>query len=345
MRVLVTGGAGYVGSHTVRRLQAAGHDTWVFDNLSTGHPEAVRSSAIVVGDLADRKSLHYALNRTRFDAVIHFAGVATVAESVSDPLAYYRQNVTNTLNLLDALRVFEIRRLVVSSSCAVYGNPDGSPVTEKTMTRPISPYGRSKMIIEQMLADCAAAYGMGSVALRYFNAAGAHADGSLGEDHLPEHHLIPLALQVALGQRSHLKILGTDYATPDGSAIRDYVHVDDLADAHLAALEAVQPGTSDCFNLGSGRGWSVRDVIRICEEVTGETIPVESGARRPGDPAALFADACRAAARLGWSPRYTELEEIIATAWRWHQQHPCGYGSFVPATIPFRVSEPLRAAA
>ena len=216
MKVLVTGGAGYVGSHTVRRLLAAGHEAYVYDNLSTGHRESIPDVPLIVGDLADSEPLASFLNRTRIDAAIHFAAVASVAESVAQPLRYYDQNVTNTIKLLEALRTHGIRRLVVSSSCAVYGNPDSSPITEETVPRPISPYGRSKLMIEQILADCASAHGLGYTALRYFNAAGAHPDASLGEDHTPETHLIPLALQVALGQRTELEVLGTDYPAPEG---------------------------------------------------------------------------------------------------------------------------------
>ena len=336
MKVLVTGGAGYVGSHTVRLLRTAGHEVCVYDNLSTGHHEAVVDVSgakinpivgdLVVGDLADRVTLSALMQAVSFDAVVHFAGVASVAESVHQPLLYYQQNVANTVTLLDCLREHGISRLVVSSSCAVYGNQDRSPITEELEPRPISAYGRSKLMIEHMLEDCATAFGLGYTVLRYFNAAGAHVGGQLGEDHSRETHLIPLALQVAMGQRSHLDILGTDYPTADGTAIRDYVHVDDLADAHLAALENIRPGRGLCCNLGVGQGWSVREVIRTCEAITGQTIKLKSQSRRPGDAAALFADSSRARALLGWTPSYNSLEEIVSTAWRWHESHPGGYG-------------------
>lgn len=325
MRILVTGGAGYIGSHAVRYFREQGHAVSVFDNLSMGHAVALGDTPLIVGDLGDPEALERLFTTVEVDAVVHFAGVASIAESIANPLKYYRQNVTNTTNLLEAMIRHDVRRLVVSSSCTVYGNATSNPIEEDALPRPVNPYGRSKLALEWAVADCAAASGLGYVALRYFNAAGAHPSGEMGEDHDPETHLIPLALQVAQGKRTHLEILGTDYPTPDGSCIRDYIHVDDLARAHLAALEYVQPGRSLCCNLGTGRGWSVREVVRICESVTGLPIAVREAARRPGDPPELVARVSRAQTLLNWEPQYLHLPEIVATAWNWHKRHPRGY--------------------
>ena len=324
-RILVTGGAGYIGSHTVRLLREQGYDVWIYDNLSVGHAEAVAGRQLIVGDLADRTTLHAAFEQQQFAAVVHFAGVASVGESMREPLLYYRQNVANTLALLEVMARHQVRKLVVSSSCTIYGIPTETPILETSVPNPVSPYGRSKLIIEWMLEDCAAAWGLGFAALRYFNAAGAQRDGTLGEDHTPESHLIPLALQVAAGQRPHLDLFGTDYPTPDGSCIRDYVHVEDLARAHLAALEHIQPGEKLFCNLATGRGWSVKEVVRLCEQVTGLGIRTIEQPRRPGDPPHLVAAVNTARTVLGWEPRYVELREIIETAWHWHRTHPRGY--------------------
>jgi UDP-glucose 4-epimerase len=324
-RVLVTGGAGYIGSHTVRLLREQGYDVWIYDNLSVGHAEAVGSRQLIIGDLADCNSLHTAFEQYRFAAVVHFAGVASVGESMRAPLLYYRENVANTLALLEVMARHQVRQLVVSSSCTIYGIPAETPILETSLPNPVSPYGRSKLMIEWMLEDCAAAWGLGFAALRYFNAAGAHPDGTLGEDHDPETHLIPLALQAAAGQRSHLALFGTDYPTPDGSCIRDYVHVDDLARAHLAALEQIQPGEKLFCNLGTGRGWSVREVVSLCEQVTGRSIRTIEQPRRLGDPPHLVAAVGAARTVLGWEPRYVDLREIIETAWNWHRTHPSGF--------------------
>jgi UDP-glucose 4-epimerase len=325
MRILVTGGAGYIGSHAVRLFLGRGHDVWVYDNLAMGHRAAVPGDRLIVGDLAELPRLDHALVMQRIEAVVHFAAFAFVGESVRDPGKYYQNNLVNTLNLMDCLRRQGIGKFVFSSTCATYGVPQQVPITEEEPQRPINPYGRAKLAVEQALADYAAAYGWGYAALRYFNAAGAAADGSIGEDHDPETHLIPLAIYAAQGRRPHLEIFGTDYPTPDGTCIRDYVHVDDLAEAHLLALERLQPGQGLRYNLGTGRGYSVREVIRCVEEVSGRPVPVKEGPRRPGDPPVLVAAADKVRSELGWQPRYGELRPIVETAWNWHAKHPRGY--------------------
>jgi UDP-glucose 4-epimerase len=326
MRILVTGGAGYVGSHTVRLLSARGHEFWVYDNLEMGHRAAVPEDRLIVGDLKDIDHLDHALLVNRVEAVIHFAAFAFVGESVTHPAKYYQNNLVNTLQLLDRLRRHGVGRLVFSSTCATYGTPDKLPLTEDHPQRPINPYGQTKLAAERAMADYAAAYPIGVAALRYFNAAGASPAGDIGEDHTPETHLIPLVLQTVLGRRPHIEVFGTDYPTPDGTCVRDYVHVDDLAAAHLLALEALRPGEFRTYNLGSETGSSVREVVRGAEEVTGKTVPVKEGPRRPGDPAVLVASADKAKRELGWSPRYTDLRTTIETAWNWHLLHPKGFG-------------------
>ncbi len=327
MKLLVCGGAGYVGSHCVRRLLAGGHEVVVFDNLCAGHREAVPASAgFVEGDLADADLLRRTLDGGGFDGALHFAAFLNVGESVNVPLKYYRNNVANTLNLLEALEASGVRRIVFSSTCAVYGEPPEMPIREDLPKNPINPYGTTKLAVEWMLRDACAAWGLGAVALRYFNAAGASADGVIGEDHDPEIHLIPLVLQVALGQREKIFIFGTDYPTPDGTCIRDYVHVEDLAEAHLRAIEGVAPGRFEAFNVGTGRGNSVREIIAAAREVTGHAIPAEETDRRPGDPPMLYAAPDKIGARFDWAPRYTEVRETIATAWAWHRANPRGFG-------------------
>lgn len=327
MKVLVTGGAGYIGSHAVRRLMRAGHDVWAYDDLSAGHRAAVPEGRLIEGHLADRRALAAAMRMLGIDAVMHFAALASVGQSVAEPARYYQNNVVGSLHLLEAMREVGVSRIVFSSTTAIYGVPEQMPITESAPQQPINPYGFSKLAVERIMADYAAAYGLGYAALRYFNAAGASQAGDLGEDHDPETHLIPIALSVALGQRSQMTVFGDDYPTPDGTCIRDYVHVDDLADAHLAALEKLAPGQGLQLNLGSGRGASVRQVLEACRRVTGHAIPAQCGARRAGDPPELVADASAARKLLDWQPNYTDVESIVRTAWNWHASHPHGYRS------------------
>lgn len=326
MNILVTGGAGYIGSHAARWLDRAGHDVWVYDNLSQGHRGAALKGKLIVGELADFELLRQTLVERRIEAVMHFAAFALVGESVSDPAKYYRNNVVASLTLLDAMRAADVKRIVFSSTTATYGEAKKIPITEDEPQLPINPYGFAKLVIERALADYAHAYGFGYAALRYFNASGASPDGDLGEDHTPESHLIPLVLQVALGQREKITIFGDDYPTPDGTCIRDYIHVDDLADAHVRALARLQAGQGIKVNLGTGRGYSVREVIDACRRITGRPIEAVVGARRPGDPPELVADSSRARRELDWRPKYEDLNDIVATAWKWHSSHPQGYG-------------------
>lgn len=325
MNILVTGGAGYVGSHAARRLAQAGHQVWIYDNLCLGHRQACPADRLIVGDLADRPRMESALRENRIEAVMHFAAFASVGESVSHPAKYYDNNVLGSLSLLEAMRAAGVSRIVFSSTTATYGVPEKMPISEDTPQRPINPYGFTKLVVERALADYSQAYGFAYAALRYFNASGASPEGDIGEDHQPESHLIPLVLQVALGQREQITVFGEDYSTPDGTCIRDYVHVDDLADAHLRALDRLQAGQGIQLNLGTGRGYSVREVIEACRRVTQHEIPAVLGPRRPGDPPELVADARRAREQLGWQPRYQEIDEIVGTAWRWHFTHPHGY--------------------
>lgn len=325
MNILVTGGAGYVGSHTAHFLDRGGHNVWIYDNLSTGHQAAALKDRLVVGDLHNGDTLRYVLQSHKIDAVMHFAACALVGESVVDPAKYYRNNLVGTLSLMEAMLECGVQRIVFSSTAATYGEPEEMPIREDFPQQPVNPYGFTKLAIERALEDYTRAYGWGFAALRYFNACGAAADGKLGEDHDPETHLIPLILQVALGQRERITVFGNDYPTPDGTCVRDYVHVDDLATAHAAALEHLEDGTALKLNLGTGRGNSVREVIDACRHVTGHEIPEVAGQRRPGDPPELVADPSRAMNTLGWQPRYTDIDEIVATAWRWHSAHPRGY--------------------
>jgi len=326
MNILVTGGAGYVGSHAARLLDRSGHDIWIYDNLSEGHRGAVRDGRLIQGELEDRPALETVLANKQIDAVMHFAAAAYVGESVLDPAKYYRNNIAGTCSLLEAMLAANVKRIVFSSTTATYGVPSKIPITEDESQQPISPYGFTKLVIERALADFARAYDFSYAALRYFNAAGAADDGSIGEDHDPETHLIPIVLQVALGRRDRIEIFGDDYPTPDGTCIRDYIHVDDLADAHLQALEHLQPGKGLMLNLGTGRGYSVREVIEACRRVTGHAIPDRVAARRDGDPPELVADSTLAQETLNWQPQHTDIESIVETAWRWHKAHPEGFG-------------------
>ena len=317
-RILVTGGAGYIGSHCCKALAEAGHEPVVFDSLVMGHREAVRFGPVLQGDMRDVTALGAAMRETRPDAVLHFAALALVGESVAHPERYYSVNVVGTLNLLEAMRTAGVDRLVFSSTCAVYGEPERVPMTEDLPRRPINPYGASKLACEMMMEDFDSAHKIRSVRLRYFNAAGADPRAEIGEWHDPETHLIPLVLDAALGRRPAISIFGTDYPTPDGTALRDYIHVMDLADAHLAALRHLMDGGgSAALNLGTGSGASVREVIRTVESVTGRKVPVVEAPRRAGDPPALVADPRRAEALLKWRAK-KDLSAMVEDAWRWH---------------------------
>lgn len=321
MNILVCGGAGYIGSHMVKMLTEAGHHTTTFDNLSTGHRLAVQWGELVIGDLLDAAALRGLFAERRFDAVMHFSAKSLVGESVAQPAAYYRNNVIGTFNLLEAMRAAGVPRFVFSSSAATFGNPVAGRIDEQHPQAPINPYGETKLIVERMLRDYAAAYGLRSVSLRYFNAAGADPAGHIGEAHDPETHLIPNVLKAALDPAKQLKVFGQDYATPDGTCVRDYIHINDLCQAHLLALGHMehQQGAHG-FNLGNGQGFSILEIIRAAEQVTGQKIPYQACQRRPGDPPTLVADATRARQQLGWQPQYTEITEILRTAWHWHRK-------------------------
>ena len=328
MKVLVAGGAGYIGSHTVLALQEAGHEPVVYDNCSRGHREAIEALGVpaVVADLDDREALRNALAEHRPDCVMHFAAYAYVGESVHEPLMYYRNNVATTVGVLEAMREAGVNKFVFSSTCAVYGDPEKVPITEDDRKAPVSPYGRSKWQVEQILSDLAAADdSFRYAALRYFNACGCDPEGRVGEDHDPETHLIPVVLQAIQGKRDKVTVFGTDYPTPDGTCVRDYIHVADLADAHIRAMDALDREKVIKLNLGTGRGFSVREIIECAEKVTGKPAPVEYGPRRAGDAVALYADPSAAKEVLGWEARYKDPEQIIRTAWAWHEKHPDGY--------------------
>ncbi|MEN6559100.1 MAG: UDP-glucose 4-epimerase GalE [Thermoguttaceae bacterium] len=327
MNVLVSGGAGYIGSHAVRQLLDAGHRVAVIDNLYRGHIAAVdRRAAFFKLDLADTAELTDVLARHDVDCVMQFAALTYVGESVADPLAYYYNNTAGTMSLLRAMRTVGVKRLVFSSTCATYGEPETTPLVETMRQQPVSPYGWSKWCVERVLRDYAAAdREFAFVAPRYFNVAGAAVDGSLGEDHRPETHLIPVLLRAALGRQEKVTVFGADYPTPDGTCIRDYIHVEDLCAAHIAAMNALQPGDTRFYNLGIGHGYSVKQVIESVLRVTGRRIPIEYGPRRAGDPAMLFANADKIHRELGWSARHIEIDDIVATAWNWFKNHPDGY--------------------
>jgi UDP-arabinose 4-epimerase len=319
--VLVTGGAGYIGSHTCKVLALEGYEPITFDNLSSGHTWAAKWGPLERGDILDRTALDRTIEKYHPDACFHFAAFAYVGESASDPGKYYRNNVAGSLTLLEALRDHGVNQFVLSSTCATYGITEKVPIDETLPQAPINPYGASKLMVERMLADFQAAHRLRSVALRYFNAAGADPDVEIGEDHDPETHLVPLVLDAACGDREAITIFGTDYETPDGTCIRDYVHVTDLAKAHVLALKALELGlTHRVFNLGNGHGYSVREVIESVERVTGLPVPVRFGERRPGDPARLISNSMRAANELQWRPHITSLDDIVSTAWEWHKR-------------------------
>jgi len=328
MNVLVAGGAGYIGSHTAKRLKEAGHSAVIYDNLSRGHRAVadILKVPAVWADLDDRAALAQALRRHAIDTVMHFAAYAYVGESVEKPLLYYHNNVATTVTVLAAMAQAGVEKFVFSSTCAIFGSPDRIPINEDAAKGPVSPYGRSKLMVEQILADHQAARpAFGFAALRYFNASGCAADGTLGEDHEPETHLIPRVLMAATGRIDKLTVFGTDYPTPDGTNVRDYVHVDDLADAHILAMEKMRPGEPMYLNLGTGRGFSVKEIIAAAQRVTGRPIRVEYGPRRAGDAVALYADPSRARAVLGWQAKHTDPESIIRSAWTWFVKNPKGY--------------------
>jgi UDP-glucose-4-epimerase GalE len=323
--VLVTGGAGYVGSHGCKALRDAGYRVVVLDNFVAGHPEAAKYGDIVEADVSNVAAVQSAIHRHRIAAVMHFAAFLDVAESVREPARYYRNNVTGTLAVLQAMAAASVERFVFSSTCATYGEPLETPIPESHPQLPINAYGESKLAVERALPHFERAYGIKWVALRYFNAAGADPDGEIGEDHAPEIHLIPRAIEAATGG-APLQVFGSDYPTPDGTCLRDFVHVTDLADAHVKALQHLSRGrASAAYNLGTGRPHSVREVIASVERVTGRTVAWKMAPRRPGDPAALYATAKKAEYELGWTPRFTDLDSIVRTAWQWHHAHPHGY--------------------
>ena len=327
MAILVTGGAGYIGSHCVAALLERGEDVVVVDNLSKGHRAALKGGRLYVGDVGDREFLRGVFSREPIQAVIHFAAFSLVGESVSVPERYFRNNVTAGLSLIETMIEFKVPYLVFSSTAATYGEPEHVPIVETDRQLPTNPYGESKLIVEHMLKWCDAAHGLKFVALRYFNVAGAWHDGSIGEDHRPETHLIPVILQVAQGKRDKLSLFGADYPTRDGTCVRDYIHVEDLIDAHFLALEYLKEGNpSASFNLGNGQGFSNREIIEAARKVTGHPIPVTEEGRRPGDPATLIASSQKAMDVLGWKPRHPDVEDVIASAWKWHAAHPDGYG-------------------
>lgn len=326
IHILVVGGAGYIGSYMCKYLAGNGYNPIVLDNLVYGHRQAIKWGPFVEGSMSDSGLLNQIFSEYQIAAVMHFAAFCYVGESVTMPGKYYRNNVSNTLNLLNVMVARNVSNFIFSSSCAVYGEPVAIPITEQHSQMPINPYGRTKLIVEQMLDDFRNAYGLEYVSLRYFNAAGADPESEVGEDHNPETHLIPLVLQTALGQRENINIFGNDYPTRDGTCVRDYIHIDDLAQAHILALDRLlrgQPGGA--YNLGNGEGYSVKEVIEVARSVTGKPIAAKIVERRPGDPAVLIGSSEKAINELGWKPRFPDLRTIIATAWQWHKSHPDGY--------------------
>lgn len=322
LKVLVVGGAGYIGSHMVKMLSLAGHDVVTLDDLSNGYKDAVKYGEFIEGDIADVDLLNQLFSDNAFDGVMHFASYIQVGESVEKPSMYYKNNVTNTQILLDAMIEHGVKNFIFSSTAATFGEPEYTPINEAHPQKPINPYGHSKLMVEQILADFDHAYGLKSVSLRYFNAAGADPDGELGERHIPETHLVPLVLQAASGRRDSIAIFGTDYDTPDGTCVRDYIHINDLCSAHLLGLEhLVAGGDSRAYNMGNGQGYSIKEVIDVAKKVTGNDFEVKLAARRDGDPAKLVADSALLQKELGWAPQYTDLETIIRHAWEWEQKH------------------------
>ena len=329
MNILLTGGAGYIGSACLRRLLRHGHNPIAFDNLTEGNPPSVPDAAnrLVVGELADRKLLTEVMLDRKIEAVMHFAALTSVPDSISDPDSYYSVNVLGTKNVLDAMRDANVRRIVFSSTSATYGFHNEMPLRETSAQLPETPYGTTKQAAERMIAEYSRAYNFGYTLLRYFNAAGADPDGQFGEDHKKEGHLIPLILYTALGRRDKVLLYGNDWPTPDGTCVRDFVHTDDLAQAHQLAIESLEPGMGRVYNLGSGTGSSLLDVLKACEQAVGAPIPHEIVGRRPGDPAILIATPEKIMKELGWKPQFPDIQSITATAWRWHSSHPQGYAS------------------
>ena len=329
MNVLIIGGAGYIGSHCVRQLEDAGHRPVVLDNFVKGHRQAIDPSiTLYEGDLGDEELVGEVLEKEKIDIVMHFAAHAFVGESVEEPLKYYDNNVVKPIRLLRTMLANKVTKFVFSSSCATYGAPEKLPITEDTPQQPINPYGQTKLDMENILRASAHAYGLSFAAFRYFNAAGAAKDGSIGEDVEPATRLTPIAIAVAMGKRKELEIFGTDYPTPDGTCLRDYVHVDDLSRAHIAIFDKLEmPGAAYFYNLGTGRPYSVREVIEATEKVTGLKVPTKESSRRPGDPPSLYADSSKAQKELDWKIEYPDIESIIETSWKWHQSHPNGFES------------------
>lgn len=324
--ILVCGGAGYIGSHMVAELLENNHEVVVLDSLVKGHKEALLGGKLYVGDLRDRKILDKVFTENKIDAVIDFAAFSLVGESMTEPLKYFNNNVYGTISLLEAMRDYNVKYIVFSSTAATYGEPEVVPITEDSKTIPTNAYGESKLLVEKILRWCDHAYGIKYTTLRYFNAAGAHISGKIGEDHSPETHLIPIILDVALGNREKIMMFGDDYDTKDGTCVRDYIHVSDLASAHSLALKRLMNGgDSAIYNLGNGTGFTVKEMVEIARKVTGHPIPAEVAERRAGDPAVLIASSKKAMEELGWKPKYADVETIISTAWNWHKNHPNGY--------------------
>lgn len=321
MKILVVGGAGYIGSHMIKRFQHTDHQIEILDNLSTGYEVNIQNSKLHKCDLSNKEQTHQILKDNKYDLVMHFASFINVGESYDNPKKYYENNVTNTLNLLDCMVDLRISKFIFSSTAAVYGQPTVVPIDESQSLNPVNPYGNTKAIVEKILGDYDKAYGLKSISLRYFNACGAHVDGTIGERHDPETHLIPLILQAASGRRENITIYGSDYPTKDGTCIRDFIHVMDLAEAHLLALESLAINqTSNIFNIGSNNGFSVNEIIQVAEQVSKKKIPIVIGPKRKGDPSKLVADNKKISQELNWTPQYSDLKTIISTAWNWEQQ-------------------------
>lgn len=328
MRILITGGAGYIGSHAVKLINQHGFDAITYDNLENGHKESLLGGKLIQGDLRDREQLFETFGKYRFGAVIHFAAYASVGDSVRNPAKYFLNNVTGGINLLEAMRIFNVPRMVFSSSAATYGEPASIPVREDDAKNPTNPYGETKLQFEKILKWYDIAYDIKYVSLRYFNASGADPDGKIGEDHYPEDHLIPTILQVAMGKTESVKIFGNDWDTPDGTCVRDFIHVSDIAEAHIKALRLLEAGMkSNEYNMGNGDGQSVMQIIKAAKDVTGINIPWEATERRPGDPARLVASSEKIKRDMEWEPRFPDLHTIIEHAWRWHRDHPNGYST------------------